>query len=422
MPGPLRIGIIGTARILPSHLRGMKALLDAGLADFRITALVGRTLEGALSFRRRGEGPQPRPPVMTGGDPLAAPHMYVSDVHPDTVPECYLDVASMLEAEEVDAAVLLTPVHLHHVQALACLRAGLHVFCEKPLAVSVRAARVMVEEAERRGLVLGVAEGVRYDGTARLQRWAVQTGLLGRVELMVLGGVGSYWSPDRIVAQTPWRHRKLEAGGGPAIDIGVHQFDHVRYVAGEIAEVAAMTARCAAERFTRDGSGAVQDRVACDVEDTYHALFRLAGGGTGQMSFTWSGHGQPTFWPDAPAIYGERGVIRGGRFLAEDGTELRLGEYAERTAPAGQLERWFPGGVHDSKAIQFLDFVRTVQARRAGGGAEMDASGAEGLLDLAAAFAVLESAEARRTVTLDEVVSGRTDAYQREIDAHPGLL
>jgi len=409
----LRIGIVGTARILPSHLRGMKQLLDAGLADFRVTALVGRTQAGALTFRRRGEGPEPRPPVMTGGDPLAAPHMYVSDLHADTLPDCYTDIDAMLDAGKVDAVCLLTPVGLHHSQALQCLRAGVHVFCEKPLAVSVRAACAMVEEAERRGLTLGVAEGVLYDSTVRLQRWAVGEGLLGNVEMVVMGGVGSAWSPDRIVAKTPWRHRKVEAGGGPSIDIGVHQFDHIRCVAGEVAEVTAMTATFAPERYTRDDSGQIVDRVHSDVEDTYHALFRLAGGALGHVSFSWSGHGEPTFWPNGPVIYGSRGVLRGQGFTAADGTAIRLPE----RVPAHLVEGWFPAGIRDTKAIQFLDFVRAVAAKR-----QPEASGREGLADLACAFAALESAEARRTVTLAEVLSGKVDAYQREIDQAHGLV
>ncbi len=421
MAGPLRIGVVGMARILPSHLRGWKALLDAGLCDFRVTALVGRSPEGALSFRRRGEGPPPRPPVMPGGDPLAAPHMYVSDLHGDTLPECYADVPAMLAAGAVDAAVLLTPVGLHHGQALACLSAGVHVLCEKPLAVSVRAGAAMVAEAERRGLVLGLAEGVRYDASVRLQRWAVESGPVGPVEMMALGGLASYWAPDRIVAETPWRHRKVEAGGGPAIDIGVHQFAHVRAVAGEVREVSAVTARVAAERFTRDAAGAVVAAVACDVEDVYHAAFRLEGGGTGQLSFSWCGRGPASFWPGGSVVYGARGMCRGGRLALPDG-EVLLEERARAELGADVWERWFPRGVRDTKGLQFLDFVRTVERRRGGDrGAQMEASGREGLHELAAAFAILESAAAGRAVTLQEVLHGRARTYQREIDEHWGL-
>jgi predicted dehydrogenase len=407
------LGIIGMARILPAHLRGMKRLLDAGLADFRVTALVGRTMAGALCFRRRGEGPVPRVPVGPDGDPLSAPHMYCSDLHPDTLPECFTDISAMLEADRVDAVLLLTPVGLHHSQALQCMRAGVHVLCEKPLAVSVRAARAMVEEAERRGLTLGVAEGAVYDPTARLQRWAVDSGLLGPVEMLLTGGVGGFWSPDRICAETPWRHRKVEAGGGPAVDIGVHQFAHIRYVAGEVALVAAMTARLAPERFTRDAAGQVLQRVAPDVEDTYHALFRLAGGGTGQASFSWAGRGQATFWPGAPVVYGAHGVLRGPRFFGEDGVAADL---AGRVPPE-LTARWFPGGIRDSKALQLLDFIRA--AASVGG---MEADGRRGMADLACAFAVLESAAARRTLAVEEVLAGSADAYQREIDQAYGLV
>ncbi len=61
MSGEIRLGIIGCGRILPAHLRGMKALRDAGFTGFRVTALVARNLDDALRFRRRGAGPPPRP-------------------------------------------------------------------------------------------------------------------------------------------------------------------------------------------------------------------------------------------------------------------------------------------------------------------------------------------------------------------------
>lgn len=413
----LRLGIVGTARILPSHLRGLKRLLDAGLCDVRVTALVGRTMEGALSFRRRGEGPPPRAPVMEGDDPLAAPHMYVSDVHADVLPECFTEVDAMLERGNVDAVMLLTPVGLHHAQALRCMEAGLHVFVEKPLAVSVRAGWRVVREAERRGLTLGVAEGMRYERGGRLQRWAVESGLLGRVEMMLMGGVGGPWSPDRIAAKTPWRHRKLEAGAGPALDLGVHQFAHVRYVGGEVDEVTAVTARLAAERCDRDADGTVLQRVTPDVEDTYHALFRLQAGGIGHLAFSWATHGEATWWPDQPVWYGERGVLKGLRFVADDGTTVDLAREAPQRVPAATYEAWFPAGITDSKALQLLDFVRAVERH-----SQPEASGAEGLRELACAFAIPESAEARAAVRVADVLSGAVDRYQRPIDEAYGFV
>ena len=81
----IRIGIVGCGRILNAHLQGYQRLRELGIDNFRITALCARREEDALMFRRRGEGPPPRPPVLdpSTGDPLAAPHTYLSDFQDD---------------------------------------------------------------------------------------------------------------------------------------------------------------------------------------------------------------------------------------------------------------------------------------------------------------------------------------------------
>ena len=77
----------------------------------------------------------------------------------------------------------------------------------------------------------------------------------------------------------------------------------------------------------------------------------------------------------------------------------------------------FPLGLSDPCAIQNLDWLRAIAAGR-----DPETSGREGLRDLACAFAILESSLARREVSIDEVLSGAVDGYQREIDEHYGLV
>ena len=102
------------------------------------------------------------------------------------------------------------------------LTPGLHLLVQKPLAISVAAGRLLVEGARAEGLTLGLFENVRQSAGTRAAAWAIHQGLIGDLQLALLGGIGGLWSPDKIVGETPWRHRKLEGAGGGAIDIGVH--------------------------------------------------------------------------------------------------------------------------------------------------------------------------------------------------------
>jgi hypothetical protein len=80
------------------------------------------------------------------------------------------------------------------------------------------------------------------------------------------------------------------------------------------------------------------------------------------------------------------------------------------------LERYFPFGLRDTFALGVLDFLRAIET-----GHDPEASGEEGLLDLAAAYAINESSALGRAVALSEVVDGRVATYQADIDRHFGL-
>ena len=177
----VRIGIIGCGRILNAHLQGYMRLRELGIDDFRITALCARQESDALMFRRRGEGPPPRPPVLdpATGDPLAAPHTYLSDFQDDVDVAVYTDYRELIASGTVDAINDLTTLALHHQIAALAIEAGLHLLTQKPLAVSVRAARQMVDAAAARGVTLGVFENVRQIKLVRAMAWAVRNGLIG---------------------------------------------------------------------------------------------------------------------------------------------------------------------------------------------------------------------------------------------------
>lgn len=398
---------------MPAHLRGIAALQSAGLSPVRITALCSPRTEVAEMFRRRGQGPPPRPPASSkADDPLAAPHLYVSDIQTDVVPEIYDDWRTMLDGDVADAVLVLAPVSLHHEIALAALSAGKHVLIEKPFAISVRAGRAIEAEAERTGLVAGVAENLRYEVGTRALGWAVAEGFIGKPQLWLSGGVGGQWAPDHVVAHTPWRHRKLEAGGGPAIDIGVHIMHQIRYIMGAVEEIGALARTLEPTRVEREGSGA-STVVNNEVEDVYLAQLRFASGAIGTSFSGWAGRGESCALPDSPVIYGTTGCIKADTLIGGDGVRTKATDLLAEHATDEVKEHYFPHGVRDAFGLELLDFVTAITT-----GTNMEASATEGVMDLAMAYAILESSFAAAPVRVADVLSGAVNGYQAEIDAH----
>jgi len=416
MSGEIRLGIVGCGRILPAHLRGMKLLRDAGFTGFRVTALMARNLEDALRFRRRGEGPKPRPPASTNpGDPLGAPHMYVSDLHDGEV-DVYDDLDRMLAEAPIDAVYVLTTHSTHHDFAIRALRAGKHVAVEKPMAITVRAARRMIEAAEQAGRVLFVLENARFRPHARASAWAARSGVLGDLQLLLSFSVGSAeWSPDVVLGHTPWRHDRL-AGGGMATDFGPHLMDWARDVAGEIDTVSAVARTLEPVRREHDEDGRVIEEIAADADDTFFAHLHFAGGALGVLGFCAAGHGEPIALPGGRAIYGTRGCLKEGDVILDDGTRRPAIELYREQAGAETLAREFPLPLEDPFALEAHQFLTAIAT---GGTPEL--SGEEGLKDLAAALAILESSHAGMPVRVADVESGAVSAYQDELNERWGI-
>jgi predicted dehydrogenase len=412
----LRIGIIGCGRILPAHLDGLRRLKERGAADFTVTALCARRREDAESFRKRGEGPPPRPPVLAANDPLAVPHVYVSDFQPEPLPELFTDYRDLVTSDVADAFIVTTSLETHHDIAIRALEAGKHVLMEKPLAITIRAARRMVDAARQSGAVLATAENARYREDTRAARWAIESGHLGDVQMVLGGGIGAgIWSPNYVIAETPWRHEKQRAGGGPVIDLGVHRFDVLRYVCGPIEMVSGQVRTFEPERILRDLAGNERGRYPSNVEDAAFAQLTFANGAIGHYVFSWGAHGEQFSIPSGRIIWGSKGSLI-GRQLTLDGGEKQDVVERYRADAAEERARFFPFGLEDDPygmALEQLDFFRAIAA-----GQRPEIDGEEGLRDLAIAYAVIESSVAGRPVTVDEVARGEVDAYQREIDEH----
>ncbi|MBM3957895.1 MAG: Gfo/Idh/MocA family oxidoreductase, partial [Gemmatimonadetes bacterium] len=163
----------------------------------------------------------------------------------------YSSLDEVLADERVDAVSLATPPYLHAEQAIAAAEAGRHVYCEKPMALSVGDCRRMVEAARRAGVVLMVGESYVFTGSHMLARALIDGGEIGEVvhvretkgvwvftpeEERRLGGKGH--------EGVRWRCDPKLSGGGEhpwMMDHGPHLFALARYLAQDRA-VARVTA------------------------------------------------------------------------------------------------------------------------------------------------------------------------------------
>ncbi len=409
----IKIAIVGCGRILNAHLQGYKKLCEAGLDNFRITALVARKERDAHMFNIRGEGPPPRPPVLDPetGDPLAAPHTYLSDFQDDVEVGIFTDYREMINKADVNAVNDFTTLALHHQVGAEALAADMHLLTQKPLTISVATGQKLIAMAQERGLSFGVFENVRQALLPRAAAWAVRQGLIGQPQMALIGSLGGLWSPDKIVAETPWRHHKLEGGGGGSIDIGVHQFHWLRYVFGEVAWVSAVVRTFEPMRHHRDEAGKIIESTEANVDDTYMATVGFENEAIGQLLWSWAGHGEALSIPNTPAFYGSQGCIKGDELIYSNGQRESLLERFEADLSDQEREQFFPLGLRDPYAIQQLDWLRGIEEGR-----DPETSAQEGLHDLACAFTMLESSSLKRQVTLDEVLSGAVSTYQDEIN------
>lgn len=413
----IRIGIVGCGRILAAHLRGYRLLREAGIDDFRITALCPRKEPDGHMYVKRGAGPPQRPAVSDiPGDPLAIGDEYLSDFQDDVEVQVYTDFRQMITEGPIDAVNDFTIHSLHHQVASVAFANGKHLLSQKPLAVSMEAGRRMCDEADARGLVFGVFENFRFAPSTRQLRWLFESGPGGRLQMILLGYVGTWWAPNRIVAETPWRHKLVE-GGGISLDLGVHFFDQIRHVAGEVQSVFGRIGVLERQRMTLDKQGHATETIICDADDTFAATISTVRGALGSLVASWGGHGAPTTIGHGTVYYGAGARVTGDDVTLDDGTRASLAElYRQQADPALQAAQ-FPLGIEDSFALSQHDWLEAIRHQR-----QPETSGREGLRDLAAAFAILESAKLHRPVDLEEVLSGKARGYQRPIDEHFGLL
>jgi predicted dehydrogenase len=377
----LNVGLLGCGGIAGAHVEGYRDLCSRGLRIFEMKAACDISAENA---KQKAEA---------------------FSAFQGFKPTIYTDLEDMLRDESLDAIDVCLPHNIHHVLASRCLDEELHVIVEKPLAITMRAAKLIVDKAEKSGRALAVAENYRRAPTERAFRWAIQQGLIGEPRMIIWTAVG--WGPR----PWGWREDKFSAGGSWVFDGGVHWADLDRYQLGrEAAEVFAMT-------HTFDP---VKEGVKVTVDDMTMATVRYEGDVYSQWLWTRAAPAKGTW---AHVIYGSEGAVSG------DGLQVQKGESIVETQPlAGltdrmkrnlgpkEVERLFPKGTTNTFAIELYDFYDAITNNDK---PEVDAW--EGYRDMAIPLAFYESATLGKPVKIKDIEELRIEDYQQEINEKLGI-
>ena len=209
------------------------------------------------------------------------------------VPKAYASLDDLLADSAVDVVHVTSPNDLHVSQAAAALRAGKHVVCEKPLAMTAQESASLVELAARTGLVNATNFNIRYYPLNQHARALVADGGLGDVRLVT----GRYFQ-DWLLLQSDWNWR-LQPDRGGALravgDIGSHWLDLMTFVTGQhVASVMADLTTFISTRqeptgpvetFSTDRSSETVERDIA-TEDTATILLRFDGGARGAVSIS----------------------------------------------------------------------------------------------------------------------------------------
>lgn len=273
----------------------------------------------------------------------------------------YQDMHRMADNPDIDVVYVVTPNALHAQHTIASAKAGKHVFCEKPLEISVERCQQMIDACKAAGVLLGTAYRCQYDPhhleCIRLAREKV-FGTVGLVESSFGIDVGE---PGQ------WRLSRALAGGGALMDVGIYALQAARYLTGEEPVlVSAIETRTDPVRFA-------------EVEESAAWTMKFPGGALAHCSTSYK----------IPGLARMRATAERGWF------ELEPAFYYSGNRGRRSDGRQISYPPIDLFAAELDDFAQCIRT-----GTPSKVSGEEGMRDVRIMMAIYESIRTGKAVTL----------------------
>jgi myo-inositol 2-dehydrogenase / D-chiro-inositol 1-dehydrogenase len=302
---PFRLGLIGAGRMGRTHLRGL-----AGSQRVAVTAIA----EVSEATRR---------------------------TVPDVGAAVYPGIAEMLDAGALDGVLIVVPTD-RHLQVITEVAArGLPILCEKPCGLTVAQTRAAVATTEAAGVPFQVAYWRRYVPSLRALRDQIVAGELGTVHL-----VACYQWDDRPPSEEFRAH-----SGGILIDMGVHEFDEMRWLTGqELGGMKAIASGLVPRGLIRRVQG--KEQRSADT-DSAQVLVELSGGGSGLVSL---GRFHPAGDMARAEAFGTKGTARCDFLDPAEGEQAQLAALRLQAESFADFASGGPcGGATGADAVAALD-------------------------------------------------------------------
>lgn len=338
MPSPVNVGIIGAGRIGKIHAENIVSLIPGGrlkaVADVKMT-----------------------PPLEAWAKNLG-------------VTSILKDPAALLADKDIQAVLICSSTDTHADLVVAAARAGKHIFCEKPVDLTVAKVRAALDAVQKAGVKMQVGFNRRFDHNFRRVRELVESGAVGAPHLIKISSRDPAPPPPEYVA----------VSGGIFLDMTIHDFDMARFQAGsEVTEVYAAGANLIDEAIGKAG----------DV-DTAIVTLRFENGALGVIDNS----------RQAAYGYDQRLEVFGamGAAAAENDAPSTV-KLSTESGCIGEkplyffLERYKESFVAEMRA--FLDAIA--------GGGPTPVTGEDGLQDLRIGLAAKLSLAEKRPVKLEEI-------------------
>ena len=251
----------------------------------------------------------------------------------------------LIERDDVDLIDISTPNDLHQPIAVAAVKAGKHILCEKPMAVNEAEARSMLDAAREASVVHMMIFNYRFLPAMQLARQMIEAGKIGKIHHFNAVYYQD-WLVDPLFPIT-WRHDSKASGSGAHGDMNAHIVDLARFLVGEFEAVCGEQKTFIKERPLSDGSGTGQ--VTTDDATCFFAHFRE--GALGSFMATRYATGRKNFL--RLEIFGSEGSLGFNlerlnelKYYArsDEGTEQGFRNILVTEADHPYIQAWWPPG------------------------------------------------------------------------------